>query len=107
MCACARAAALIGDTAAFLSVHALPKVSRAGRFLYIEDGSRFYIKGVGYQEQGPFLFFLLSTVLNDHQARLLLVQATTSASRQRSLTPWRNPTLAQEISLISNNLVST
>ncbi|KAG9045555.1 1,3-beta-glucanosyltransferase gas1 [Tulasnella sp. UAMH 9824] len=33
-------------------VSALPKVTRAGRYLYQEDGTRFYIKGVAYQEQG-------------------------------------------------------
>ena len=35
------------------TVNALPKVTRAGRYLYSEDGTRFYIKGVAYQEQGP------------------------------------------------------
>ncbi|EJD55302.1 hypothetical protein AURDEDRAFT_109680 [Auricularia subglabra TFB-10046 SS5] len=34
------------------SVAALPKVSRVGRYLYQEDGTRFFIKGVAYQEQG-------------------------------------------------------
>lgn len=39
--------------AGFIStVAALPKVSRGGRFLYSEDGSRFYIKGIAYQPQG-------------------------------------------------------
>lgn len=33
-------------------VSALPKISRAGRYLYKEDGTRFFIKGVAYQEQG-------------------------------------------------------
>lgn len=36
-------------------VLALPKVSRAGRYLYSEDGTRFYIKGVAYQEQGLYI----------------------------------------------------
>ncbi|KAG6837883.1 hypothetical protein H0H93_013036 [Arthromyces matolae] len=34
------------------SVQALPKITRSGRYLYSEDGSRFYIKGVAYQAQG-------------------------------------------------------
>lgn len=40
--------------AALLStgVSALPKVTRAGRYLYQEDGTRFYVKGIAYQEQG-------------------------------------------------------
>jgi len=31
---------------------ALPKITRTGRYLYNPDGSRFYIKGISYQEQG-------------------------------------------------------
>jgi len=33
-------------------VHAIGQVTRNGRYLYNEDGSRFYIKGIAYQEQG-------------------------------------------------------
>ncbi|KAA1468466.1 carbohydrate-binding module family 43 protein/Glycoside hydrolase family 72 protein [Dentipellis sp. KUC8613] len=33
-------------------VQAIGKISRSGRYLYNADGSRFYIKGVAYQEQG-------------------------------------------------------
>ncbi len=33
-------------------VGALPKVSRQGRYLYSDDGTRFLIKGIAYQEQG-------------------------------------------------------
>ncbi|KII93364.1 carbohydrate-binding module family 43 protein [Plicaturopsis crispa FD-325 SS-3] len=35
-----------------LGVGAVQQVTRAGRYLYTADGSRFYIKGVAYQEQG-------------------------------------------------------
>ena len=38
------------------NVLALPRVTRAGRYLYSEDGTRFYIKGVAYQEQGKSIF---------------------------------------------------
>lgn len=31
---------------------ALPKVTRGGRYLYQDNGSRFYIKGIAYQQQG-------------------------------------------------------
>ncbi|KAH9890994.1 Glucanosyltransferase-domain-containing protein [Cubamyces lactineus] len=34
------------------AVSALPKVTRTGRYLYSEDGTRFLIKGIAYQEQG-------------------------------------------------------
>ncbi|CAE6461996.1 unnamed protein product [Rhizoctonia solani] len=34
------------------SALALPKITRVGRYLYNPDGSRFYIKGIAYQEQG-------------------------------------------------------
>lgn len=47
-----RAFVLISAVATFLSVRAVPKVSRVGRYLYNADGSRFYIKGIAYQEQG-------------------------------------------------------
>jgi 1,3-beta-glucanosyltransferase GAS1 len=33
-------------------VAAIPKVTRTGRYLYQDDGTRFYIKGIAYQEQG-------------------------------------------------------
>ena len=31
---------------------AIPKVTRGGRYLYQDDGTRFYIKGIAYQQQG-------------------------------------------------------
>lgn len=34
------------------NVAAISKITRAGRYLYKDDGSRFYIKGIAYQEQG-------------------------------------------------------
>ncbi|KAG6891397.1 hypothetical protein C0992_007621 [Termitomyces sp. T32_za158] len=36
----------------FASTQAITRVTRSGRYLYNEDGSRFYIKGIAYQEQG-------------------------------------------------------
>jgi hypothetical protein len=33
-------------------VYAIGKITRTGRYLYNSDGSRFFIKGVAYQEQG-------------------------------------------------------
>ncbi|KAI0670201.1 Glucanosyltransferase-domain-containing protein [Trametes maxima] len=48
-----RATALASGVLAIAAgVSALPKVSRAGRYLYSEDGTRFFIKGIAYQEQG-------------------------------------------------------
>lgn len=38
------------------SVYAISAVTRSGRYLYSADGSRFYIKGVAYQEQGKYYF---------------------------------------------------
>ncbi|KAJ7205328.1 Glucanosyltransferase-domain-containing protein [Mycena haematopus] len=35
-----------------LTASAVPKVSRVGQYLYNDDGSRFFIKGIAYQTQG-------------------------------------------------------
>ncbi|THH19069.1 hypothetical protein EUX98_g8845 [Antrodiella citrinella] len=45
-------AAFAAATALLTSVSAIQTVSRAGRYLYTADGTRFFIKGVAYQEQG-------------------------------------------------------
>ncbi|KZT22131.1 carbohydrate-binding module family 43 protein [Neolentinus lepideus HHB14362 ss-1] len=45
-------AAVAAAAALFTGVQAISKVSRDGRYLYTDDGSRFYIKGVAYQPQG-------------------------------------------------------
>lgn len=45
------------------SVSAIPKVTRGGRYLYSEDGARFYIKGLAYQEQGQNESFFISSYL--------------------------------------------
>ncbi|PPQ65976.1 hypothetical protein CVT24_011193 [Panaeolus cyanescens] len=37
------------------SVHAIPKITRTGRYLYDDSGQRFYIKGVAYQPEGAVL----------------------------------------------------
>jgi len=48
-----RTSAFATVLAFFASVlHAVGQVTRNGRYLYNEDGSRFYIKGIAYQEQG-------------------------------------------------------
>lgn len=60
-----RAAALLAAiTACTLTVQALPKVTRTGRYLYSEDGSRFYIKGIAYQEQGKYFVTAASPELH-------------------------------------------
>lgn len=44
--------AFIALCALLARVQAIPKVTRTGRYLYQEDGTRFYIKGIAYQPQG-------------------------------------------------------
>ncbi|EIW86348.1 glycoside hydrolase family 72 protein [Coniophora puteana RWD-64-598 SS2] len=44
--------ALVAASVLFASAEAVSKVSRSGRYLYTQDGSRFYIKGIAYQPQG-------------------------------------------------------
>ncbi|KAJ7115292.1 Glucanosyltransferase-domain-containing protein [Mycena epipterygia] len=43
------AAALLGLIAV---AGAIPKVSRTGRYLFTDDGNRFFVKGIAYQTQG-------------------------------------------------------
>jgi hypothetical protein len=47
-----------------LTVGAIPKITRTGRYLYADDGTRFFVKGITYQTQGAFsclfLFFYSS-----------------------------------------------
>ncbi|GLB36499.1 putative splits internally a 1,3-beta-glucan molecule and transfers the newly generated reducing end (the donor) to the non- reducing end of another 1,3-beta-glucan molecule (the acceptor) forming a 1,3-beta linkage, resulting in the elongation of 1,3-beta-glucan chains in the cell wall [Lyophyllum shimeji] len=48
-----RAAALFAAVATLTgTVRAISKITREGRYLYQDDGTRFYIKGIAYQEQG-------------------------------------------------------
>ncbi|KAF8155936.1 glycoside hydrolase family 72 protein [Crassisporium funariophilum] len=49
-----RAPALLTLLTAFIAgtVQAIPKVTRTGKYLYTDTGSRFFIKGIAYQEQG-------------------------------------------------------
>lgn len=49
------AAALLLTASSYVStVGAIAKVTRSGKYLVDDSGSRFYIKGVAYQEQGVF-----------------------------------------------------
>ncbi|KAJ6529107.1 1,3-beta-glucanosyltransferase [Mycena vulgaris] len=50
---------------ASVSVRALSKVSRTGKYLFTEDGNRFFIKGIAYQTQGRDFFFLPSTYVDN------------------------------------------
>ncbi|KAJ3551455.1 hypothetical protein NP233_g13079 [Leucocoprinus birnbaumii] len=47
-----RAPALVALALYTCGVQAIGKITRSGRYLYNADGSRFYIKGIAYQEQG-------------------------------------------------------
>jgi 1,3-beta-glucanosyltransferase GAS1 len=44
------AAALAVAVSLISSVHAISKITRAGRYLYDQSGNRVYIKGVAYQD---------------------------------------------------------
>lgn len=49
-----RAPALLSLLLVFLAsgIQAIPKVTRSGKYLYTDAGTRFYIKGIAYQNQG-------------------------------------------------------
>ena len=50
-------AAVVALSAGLLANAAsIQNVTRSGRYLYNADGTRFFIKGVAYQEQGSSLF---------------------------------------------------
>lgn len=57
------AALLAVATALFTGVEAISNITRAGRYLYNSDGSRFYIKGVAYQAQGTNEFLTITVFL--------------------------------------------
>ncbi|KAF8185751.1 hypothetical protein K438DRAFT_1936875 [Mycena galopus ATCC 62051] len=40
------------------AVHAIPEISRVGRYLSAADGSRFFLKGIAYQTQGDCCVFV-------------------------------------------------
>lgn len=70
-------------------VDAIAKISRSGRYLYQDDGTRFYIKGIAYQEQGMPCFLADLWPLNSWAQVLLLRALTThSESRRPSSTHW-------------------
>lgn len=55
----------LAAAAALMSgVDAISKITRAGRYLYDSDGTRFFIKGVAYQEQGAYSFLLSVITIN-------------------------------------------
>ena len=60
---------LVASCALVSSVAALPKITRTGRYLYSDDGSRFLIKGIAYQTQGPSLLLLAPFVPPHHLSR--------------------------------------
>ncbi|KAJ7913599.1 hypothetical protein B0H13DRAFT_1612408, partial [Mycena leptocephala] len=47
--------AALASVATFVStVGGIPKITRTGRYLYAEDGSRCFVKEITYQTQGAF-----------------------------------------------------
>ncbi|KAJ7617375.1 1,3-beta-glucanosyltransferase [Roridomyces roridus] len=48
-------AAVLASLGFAASVNAIAKVTRTGRYLYTDDGNRFYLKGIAYQTQGQII----------------------------------------------------
>jgi 1,3-beta-glucanosyltransferase GAS1 len=57
------AAALVAAATLATGVNAIAKITRQGRYLYDDSGTRFFIKGVAYQPQGQCLYMLCSSAL--------------------------------------------
>lgn len=70
------------------SVCAIGTITRTGRYLYSSDGSRFFIKGVAYQEQGKYYFCqdFIRNINCFHQVPLLWTPMRPSLSRALSST---------------------
>ncbi|KAJ7913611.1 hypothetical protein B0H13DRAFT_1712477, partial [Mycena leptocephala] len=47
-------AALASVATPVSTVGAIPKITRTGRYLYADDGTRFFVKGITYRTQGAF-----------------------------------------------------
>ncbi|KAJ7913617.1 hypothetical protein B0H13DRAFT_1612353, partial [Mycena leptocephala] len=47
-------AALASVATLVSTVGAIPKITRTGRYLYADDGTRFFVKGITYRTQGAF-----------------------------------------------------
>lgn len=111
-----RVTALVTAVAALVcGVTAIPKVTRTGKYLYTDDGNRFYIKGIAYQEQGTFLFpfstlmregKIFYTVVSLFKAPLSRPSVTISESLQHSPTLCRLAMLAPVICPSCRNSVS-
>ncbi|KAJ7913614.1 hypothetical protein B0H13DRAFT_2466654, partial [Mycena leptocephala] len=48
-------AALASVATLVSTVGAIPKITRTGQYLYADDGTRFFVKGIKYQTQGPVI----------------------------------------------------
>jgi hypothetical protein len=46
------------------SVAALPKITRTGRYLYSADGTRFFVKGIAYQQQGACSSYSMQVLIS-------------------------------------------
>jgi hypothetical protein len=90
---------------------AIQQVTRAGRYLYTADGTRFYIKGVAYQEQGVCPAYLsIERALKKNfslQVRSLLTRATLFSNPPPTSILCRMARLVSVTCPIFNSLVST
>jgi hypothetical protein len=81
---------LLAATTLLSTVDAISKISRSGRYLYSNDGSRFYIKGIAYQEQGVRMCCLQTifspTPFHPSKAPSFLVLTIPLANLRASLT---------------------
>jgi hypothetical protein len=89
-------------------VYAIGKITRTGRYLYNSDGSRFFIKGVAYQEQGKYYFCqdFIRKIKRFYQVPLLWTPMRLFLSRALSSTPLPTERHVSVICPTSSNLES-
>jgi hypothetical protein len=72
-------------------VGAVPKITRTGRYLYADDGTRFFVKGITYQTQGAFSLSLRSSLWKESEEGEERKEKKRKDTNPRNVNRTRNP----------------